>query len=56
MKIRLNAHHIPIYEDQYAKNITTRFEKAFKHPFKIKDSPLLTNFTLSKNDCPITEN
>ena len=56
MRIRPHEDHIPIDEDQYAKNITNRFEKAFKQPFEIKDLHLLTNFTLSKNGCPITVN
>ena len=42
-------------QDQYVKNITSRFEKSFKHPFKGNQSPLPTNFIPSKNDSPVTE-
>ena len=37
------------------KNITNRFEKVFKHSFKLKDSLLPTSFITSKKDCPTTE-
>ena len=36
-------------------NIVNRFEKNFKHQFKIKDSQLPSNFTSSKKDSPITD-
>ena len=42
-------------QDQYVKNITTRFEKSFKHPFKLKDSPLPASFVPTKKDSPSTE-
>ena len=42
-------------QDQYVKNITTRFEKLFKHPFKLKDSPLPSSFIPTKKDSPSTE-
>ena len=38
-----------------SKNITARFEKAFKHPFKGKQSPLHTNFIPNKKDSHTTE-
>ena len=44
-----------IDQEQYVKNITSGFEKAFKHPFKLKDSVLPTSFIPSKKDCPTTE-
>ena len=52
MRIRQEKDHISIDQDQYVRNITSRFEKAFKHPFKNKDSPLPTTFIPSKKDCP----
>ena len=41
-------------QDQYVKNITTRFEKLFKHTFKLKDSPLPASFIPTKKDSPST--
>ena len=32
-----------------------RFEKSFKHTFKLKNTPLPSNFVPSKKDCPTTE-
>ena len=40
MRIRQHKNYIILDQDQYVTNITTRFEKQFKHPFKLKDSPL----------------
>ena len=38
------------------KSIVSRFEKSFKHQFKMKDSPLPSNFIPSKNkDSPTTD-
>ena len=42
-------------QDQYVKNITTRFEKLFKHTFKLKDSPLPASFIPTKKDSPSTD-
>ena len=55
MKINQTSDFITIDQEQYIKNIVSRFEKSFKHSFKIKDSPLPSNFVPSKKDCPITE-
>ena len=44
MRIREGKNHIMIDQDQYVKNIVSRFEKLFKHTFKLKDSPLPTSF------------
>ena len=55
MRITQKKNYISLDQDQYVKNITARFEKAFKHPFKGKQSPLPTNFVPSKKDSPTTE-
>ena len=55
MRIKQHKDYMSIDQEQYVKNITSRFEKAFKHPFKLKDSPLPTSFIPSKKDCPTTE-
>ena len=55
MKINQASENITLNQDQYVKNIVSRFEKSFKHQFKTKDSPLPRNFVPSKKDCPITE-
>ena len=52
MKIKQTPEHITLDQDQYVKN--SRFEKSFKHQFKIKDSPLPSNFIPSKKDSPTT--
>ena len=39
MRITQNRDFISLDQDQYVKNITSRFEKCFKHPFKKKDFP-----------------
>ena len=39
MKINQTSDFITIDQEQYIKNIVSRFEKSFKHSFKIKDSP-----------------
>ena len=44
MRIMQYKDYIILDQDQYVKNITTRFEKQFKHPFKLKDSPLPSSF------------
>ena len=51
MRIRQHKDHIILDQDQYVKNITSRFEKQFKHSFKLKDSPLPSSFMSSKKDC-----
>gem|GEM_PF-2876143 len=55
MRIRQHKDYIILDQDQYVKNITSRFEKQFKHPFKLKDSPLPSSFVPSKKDSPKTE-
>ena len=55
MKINQASAYITLNQDRYIKNIVCRFEKSFKHQFKIKYSPLPSKFVLSKKDCPITE-
>ena len=55
MRIRQRKNHITIDQDQYVKNIVSRFEKLFKHTFKLKDSPLPTSFVPTKKDCPTTD-
>ena len=55
MRIRQHKNYIILDQDQYVKNITTRFEKQFKHPFKLKDSPLPSSFIPTKKDSPKTE-
>ena len=52
-KTRKESHNID--QDQYVKNIVSRFEKLFKHTFKLKDSPLPTSFIPSKKDSPNTD-
>ncbi len=54
MRIRQGKSHVMIDQDQYIKNIVSRFEKLFKHTFKLKDPPP-TSFVPSKKDCPNTE-
>ena len=55
MRITQVENHIILDQDQYVKNIIARFEKAFKHSFKTKESPLPINFIPTKKDSPITE-
>ena len=55
MRITQKKDNITLDQDQYVKNITSRFEKSFKHPFKGKQSPLPTSSIPSKKDSPITE-
>ena len=55
MRVRQHMERITLDQDQYVKNITTRFEKSFKHPFKLKDSPLPASFVPTKKDSPSTE-
>ena len=55
MRIIQKPAYITLDQDQYIKNITSRFEKLFKHSFKLKDSPLPSTFVPSKKDCPATE-
>ena len=55
MHIRQHKDYITLDQDQYVKNITSRFEKQFKHSFKLKDSLLPSSFIPSKKDCPKTE-
>ena len=55
MRITQKGNYISLDQDQYVKNITARSEKAFRHPFKGKQSPLPTNFIPSKRDSPTTE-
>ena len=55
MHIRQHKDYIILDQDQYVKNITSRFEKQFKHPFKLKDSPSPSSYLPSKKDCLKTE-
>ena len=55
MRIKQEDDYITLDQDQYVKNIVTRFEKSFKHEFKTKDSPLPTNFVPSKKDSPTVD-
>ena len=55
MRITQNRDFISLDQDQYVKNITSRFEKGFKHPFKKKDFPLPISFVPTKKDSPATE-
>ena len=42
-------------QDQYVKNITTRFEKLFNYPFELKDSQLPASFIPKKKNSPSTD-
>ena len=55
MCIKQEADYITLDQDQYVKNIVSRFEKSFKHEFKTKESPLPTMFITSKKDCPTVD-
>ena len=55
MRIRQYKNYIILDQDQYVKNIITRFEKQFKHPFKLKDLPLPSSFIPTKKDSPKME-
>ena len=44
MRITQNKDNITLDQDQYVRDITSRFEKFFKHHFKGKQSPLPTTF------------
>ena len=55
MMITQKPRYITLDQDQYVKNITARFEKIFKHPFKLKDPPSPSTFVPSKRDCPSTD-
>ena len=46
--------YISIDQEQYIKNITNRFEKVFKRPFKLKYYPLPTSLIPSKRNSPET--
>ena len=37
------------------KHIVSRFEKSFKHQFKIKETPPPNNFIATRKDCPTTD-
>ena len=56
IKITQTEDDITLSQEQYIKNIVSRFEKSFKHQFKVKETPLPTNFIPSKKDCPTTDN
>ena len=55
MKIKYTTEYITLDQDQYIKNIVSRFEKSFKHQFKVKETPLPSNFVPTRKDCPTTE-
>ena len=52
MQIKQYADRITLDQSQYAKNVTSRLEKAFKNVIKMQDSPLPTSFVPTKKDCP----
>ena len=52
MQIKQYKDHITLDQHQYSKNVTSRIEKTFKNPIKLKDSPLPAGFTATKKDCP----
>ena len=55
MKIKEITECITLDQDQYIKNIVSGFEKSFKQQFKVKDTPLSSNFVPTRKDCPTTE-
>ena len=55
IQIKQIAEYISLDQDQYIKNIISRFEKSSKHQFKVKDTPLPSNFVPTRKDCPTTE-
>ncbi len=55
MRITQNTSFISLDQDQYVKNIISRFEKGSKHPFKKKDFPSPISFVPTKKDSPVTE-
>ena len=54
MEIKQSNDYITLDQEQYIKNIISRFEKSFKHQFKIKNTPLPSNFVPTKKDSPTT--
>ena len=55
MNIKQTKDYIALDQNQYIKNIVNRFEKSFKHQFKVKDTPLPSNFVPTRKDYPTTE-
>ena len=55
MRIKQNGDSITLDQEQYAKNIVSRFEKSFKHDFKCKQTPLPTSFIPTKKDSTTTK-
>ena len=55
MKLKQKDSYISLDQKQYIKNIISRFEKAFKHQFKTKNTHLPSNFVPTKKDSPTTE-
>ena len=55
MQIKQSNNHITLDQEQYIKKIMNRFEKNFKHQFKVKNTPLPNNFVPSKKDSTTTE-
>ena len=55
MKITQTEDKITLSQEQFVKNIVSRFEKSFKHQFKVKETPLPNNFVPTKKDCSTTD-
>ena len=55
MRIIQEKEYVTIDQDQYTKNIVSRFEKSFKPSFKLNITPLPSNFIPTKKECPTTE-
>ena len=55
MRIMQHNGFITLDQSQYTKNITSRIEKSFKNPIKVKDSPLPTGFIPTNDDSPVSE-
>ena len=53
MRITKRGNFISLDQNQYVKNIVSRFEKAFKYPFKVKDFPLPISFVYTMNSLVI---
>ena len=55
MRIMQHDGFITLDQSQYTKNITSRIEKSFKNPIKVKDYPLPTGFIPTHDDSPVSE-
>ena len=52
MQITQHETTVTLDQSQYAKNVTSRLEKAFKNTIKLRDSPLPMSFIPTNKDCP----